>query len=522
MKYLLLASIAVLLLGLLGLPPVFGRLAQSAVEARVAAIEPGGPLGVEIESYERGWFSSRALLAVTPRAATLAEVSEDGVGGTRPAAPSSARTMPVALHIDHGPVSLHDGFFFGFSRLSARGPVSVAADSENASASADSDDAPGPTDTPAVRERMFVFNARTGFDGGVHFTANVPSLAFAAASATNDDDSDSSDGDGGDGDGHDDGRVSVAGAQISGSLSGNRFTSHGRAASLELAGRGGALSLEDIELHTDGELLHDVGLPADIDLVAARATADLAGAADGGGTERTSNRINRIAVEHLALRSTLSHDESSQLLLGALELETDRISAGDRWNVTGLRIRTSVDRVDVAAIQRYSAAAAQLDGSDSIRAAHTAALDLAVKQVLAAGPTLSIDPLVFDVNGQPFEGMLDAAAQPAALSTVTVDVGDAAFWYRVIDGSLKLKAAKSLVESAGAAVIRRRAAEAAEAGSSAPFGNADTADVQAGLMLAVLATQGFLEDAGGNYSTTLRIENGAVTVNGRKLPFGLR
>jgi uncharacterized protein YdgA (DUF945 family) len=513
MKYLLLAPIAVLLLALLGLPPLFGRLAETAVEARVAAIDPSDPLGIEIESYERGWFSSRARLLVTPRTLTLSTVPAGNVeSGARPLGLSSAGRMPVDLRLDHGPVSLHDGFFLGFSRVSARGPAPAsAASARDSTASARAESG---RDSGAAEAARFVFDARTDLDGDVHFTATVPSL------------------EGADGDG----TLSLAGAELSGSLRGDRLTSQGRAARLELAGPRGVLSLEGIALRTDGELLPAIGLPAVIEFGIDRATADAVRAADasaaaaaddGGAGQAGPERVDarRVDAEHVTLRTTLSSDDVSRLLNGVLELETDEISAGTEWTITGLKMKAAADRVDAAAIQAYGAAAAKLDEPSADGAAQSAdraaraALERSVKQLLAAKPTFSIEPLAFDANGQPFEGELDAAARAGASSGAGVDMADSRFWYQVIDGSVKLKAAKSLVESAGAAVIRRRAAEAAESGKRVPFGNADTAGVQASLMLAVLATQGFIEDTGDAYATTLQIENGDVSVNGRRLPF---
>lgn len=473
MKYLLLAFLAVLLLALLGLPPVFGRLAETAFEAQVAAIGPDDPLAIEIESYERGWFSSRARLAVTRQLAV-----------TRGSAPSSSAPLPVDLRIDHGPVSLRDGFFVGFTRLSARSP-----------------------------ENPFTFDAITDFDGEAHFTALLPALEGTRRGAT----------------------YSLAEAELSGSKSRDRLVVHGRAKSVEVAGPRGVLSLEDVVLDTGGELIRPIGLPADIDLTIAHAIANVPGA------------DQPVTAEHISLRSTLSKVDASPssadaaspssaeaspssaeaspsnvgaspLLNGVLEVDAAEIQSGDRVEMTGLRARTATQRLDLAALQNYSEAVARLGTAGTEDAARTAALEPSIKQILAAGPTLSIEPLVFDFNGQPFEGTLDAAANPDSLSGIAVGIDDAQFWYQVIEGTLELKAAKSLVESAATTVIRRRAAEAAESGRRVPFGNADTAGIQAGLMLAVLATQGFLEDEGENYATTLRIGDGAITVNGRRLP----
>jgi hypothetical protein len=47
------------------------------------------------------------------------------------------------------------------------------------------------------------------------------------------------------------------------------------------------------------------------------------------------------------------------------------------------------------------------------------------------------------------------------------------------------------------------------------------ADMQAGLMLVTLVSQGMIVDAGDTYRAELSVVDGAVTLNGGPLPFDL-
>ncbi|HEU4619897.1 MAG TPA: DUF945 family protein [Gammaproteobacteria bacterium] len=465
MKKLLLLLLLLVSLALLGLPPVFGRLTQSAVEERVASLGPRDPVEVKIDSYARGWFSSRVRLSVAARPAS------SDLGGALPSAVraagiDTARPTPVELRIDHGPVSLRDGLFFGFSRLSARPSAEAGAAASRASA------------PPA-----FALDLRTDLDGDLHFAADIRALDDAGAET----------------------RLSLSGAHFAGSLEGRRLAATGRADRVEYRGPRGALSLAGVALETDGALLPELGLPERMHLDVARASLDLPA------------EEHAVDARGVSLRSTLSLDDTAALMDGQLDLTADQIVAEDGTHVTGTRLQTAASRLDLAALAEYSRTASRLAARDA-DADRAAALEPSLKRLLAAGPTLSVTPLAFDVDGQPFHAALDAAARPKAVARASLDADDSRFWYRVLDGSIEIETAKSLAQSFAAAMIRRRAEEAAASGKSVPFGNADTADVQAGLMLAVLATQGMLEDTGKDYKTTLRLENGAVTINGKRLP----
>lgn len=462
MKKFVIPILVLALTAALLLPPVFGRMIEAAVKARVAALDEAGTLEVDIESFDRGWFSSRALLEFVP---------------TTPAAAGLTASWPahVVVNFDHGPVSLRDGFFFGFARLTAR-PAAAAGGAEAGDGAR-----PGGSAT-----RDFGFEARTTLGGDVHFAATLPAIDYAAAGET----------------------LSFSGGRVVGSLEGRRFTAEGRAETLQYRGPRATLSLQGIEVAADNEVLSELRLPGTVDLQVARAAVELPGA------------DSLFDAAGVSLRSTLSLDEAADLMDGELEVTTDTIRSGADTHITHSRLKTLARRVDVAALEEYSQTAARLAENGTRGAAAAEALEPSVKRLLAAGPTLVVTPLAFDVNGEPFQAELTAAAQPGALTTpAPVDIGDSDFWKRILDVRAELTAAKSLIQSATTAIIRRRAEQAAADGGAVPFGNADTADVQASLLLAVLATQGVLEDTGSQYRTTVQVEDGRVTVNGKRLPF---
>src|SRR5690606_38099611 len=80
---------------LVGLPPVFGSLTESAVRARAESLRDEGSLLVTVEEFGRGWFSSRALLRVEP--------TPEG-DRSRQALIGFVEPMKVVAVFNHGPL----------------------------------------------------------------------------------------------------------------------------------------------------------------------------------------------------------------------------------------------------------------------------------------------------------------------------------------------------------------------------------------------------------------------------------
>lgn len=189
------AAVAVLLLALVVLPPVFGRLAESRVAAHIESLREKR-IDVTLDEYERGWFASRAQITLAPSqlhpsAAVLAELLDP---------------LTVAIDIRHGPVSVADGFFLGMFETHAR-PVG---------------------DSPVID---FVVEAHTTLGGSVNFAAEIMPLRHDNA----------------------DGRISFSGARANGTIERRRIDARGELASLEIESPTGTLSMIGVRASTDSE-----------------------------------------------------------------------------------------------------------------------------------------------------------------------------------------------------------------------------------------------------------------------------
>jgi len=445
---------------LVGLPPVLGMLTESAVRARAESLREEGRLLVTVEEFDRGWFSSRALLSIEP----------DPEGDrARQALIGFVEPMRVAAAFKHGPLSVQDGLFFGLSELRAR--PAVAADGRTIEAPFD-----------------FDFRAQSTFGGDVNFVGEI--MPFDSAS-----------------DGF---ALSFSGGRFRGTLAGEHVQAVVDADALQYTQGGATYSLLGLRGSADAERVSDLVMPGTFRLLIDRLSLDI-----GEANRRTVFELRALGVE-----SSTALDAAGERLGGAVRVELERLRLAGGTEITGARLNAAAERLGVAALDAYSKAAARAGENGAPLADE---VQPAVLRLLAEGPAASIDRLRFAVNGETFEASARAAADPAALPPGgTADIRDPALWMAVLGGRAEAAVAKSLVEQIAIAVAKSQIGGRIMAGESMPDQSIDAlARTQAGLAIALLSAQGLIEDAGDVYRTVLQLENGRLTVNGQPLPFGL-
>jgi uncharacterized protein YdgA (DUF945 family) len=196
----------------------------------------------------------------------------------------------------------------------------------------------------------------------------------------------------------------------------------------------------------------------------------------------------------------------------------DRLHVAEN-EVTGATVGVALHSLDVQAFQHYIAMvrglatnARQADPEEAV-----AGLRADVQRVLAAGPSLVLDPLRFAFDGEPFEGRAEFTTDPAKLPPGGVTDLEPSIIARAVNSNANIKLSKTLA--------RRFAALAAEMQFRGdprmpPEQLKYMAEAQAGLMLVQLVNQGFLVEDGEVYRATLRYVDGALTLNDKPLPFG--
>jgi uncharacterized protein YdgA (DUF945 family) len=468
MKKVAIYAVAAVALLLLALPPMLGMLTESQVRARVAALDASGVLKVSLRTYERGWFRSRARMSLALAPQTIARLDELGAAlGLPPLSADLDRRVPISLEIAHGPLAVLDGVYFGWSKIVARpddGARNVAALERNLGV-----------------PYLFEFRGRTGFAGGVSFDASVPPVDLEAAGV----------------------HIAFSGAGVDGGFVGQRLVSDSRLDGFTLTSPPGALTIRNVRAATDLELGSSGTGPGD-----ARLSVEQLSIVDAArGDEPVLDAAN------VRIASKVGLDPRAALLDLHATYDSDSVQLyGTR--VAEASVGVALAKIDVAALETYLKLA-QTDGGGNDPAAE---VGRALTRALAAGPSFVLDPLRLRIDGEPFTARVEIAANPAALpATGSVEPDN---WLALLP-ALRTKADVDVSKKL-ARDIAVRAAEMRFADDGMPPDQRRLlADMQAGLMLVTLVSQGMLVDAGDTYHAELSLADGAVTLNGGPLPFDL-
>jgi uncharacterized protein YdgA (DUF945 family) len=466
MNKIVVAVVALVVVLLLAVPPALGTLTESRVRERVAAMSTNGIVTVEVKSFDRGWFGSKAKIELGLSPDYLANMGARG-------APVDALGQHVTIAVDfaHGPVAVRNGVYFGWSTMVAR------LDPET----------PG---LAAIEQQLgvpyvFEFRGRTDFGGGVAFDADVPPMDVPTSGA----------------------QFKFSGAKLDGAYARNRLASKARVDSLEFAAPTGSVVLRNLRVNTDNEMVAQDVAPGHTELSIESISA----------IDPLQGSAPLFQLDNLKFAGTSTLNAAHTLLDLQLTYGLDRLHLAEN-EVTGATVGVAIHSLDVLAFQHYVAAirevatkAGQTDPEEVV-----AGLRTDVQRALAAGPSLVLDPIRFAFDGEPFEGRAEFKADPAKVPAGMTDL-DPSIIASIVNSNADVKLSKALT--------RRFAALAAEMQFRGdprmpPEQLKYMAEAQAGLMLVQLVNQGFLVEDGEVYRAALRYVDGALTLNDKPLPFG--
>ena len=458
------------IVGLAALPRVVGSVTQSQVTKRVAVFDENPMVTARVVEYDRGWFSSTAAIELGIDPAYAEQIG--AAGGDAPPPELTDALLPIVVDVAHGPIAVGDGVHLGWSSFVAR------LDPEHAGAA-------------ALLERLeipylFEFRGRTSFTGTLDFDADMPPIETSDPSRS----------------------IEFSGATLDGSLAGRDLSWELTPSSLQVAEGGGRFVAQGIGGGGDLEIRSHY-------LAIGTARLNVAGIqATGPFGEPLAE------VANLEMRGGWELDPSGELLTGTVTYAVDSLAAAE-VELADAALGMRVANLDAAAMEAYYEAMQRaLAASPADRAA---ALDeeLApvVEQVLARSPSLSIEPIRFLWQNEPFDGSvlleLDGAALPPP---ALLDVTNPAMLLGALRATANARMSKALAEDIAVQVISTQLAMMGGANGMPPDQVEYMAGAQAGLMLVTLVGQGYLVDDGESYATDLRFANGTLTINGNELP----
>jgi uncharacterized protein YdgA (DUF945 family) len=334
---------------------------------------------------------------------------------------------------------------------------------------------------------IFEFRGRTGLGGGVAFDADMPPMDVPTGSA----------------------QLKFSGAKLEGTYARNRLASNARIDSLEFAAPGGSTVLRNLRVKTDNEIVAQDIAPGSTEL-----SIESISAIDPlqGGTPV-------FQLDNLKFAGTSTLNATHTLLDLQVTYGLDRLHVLEN-EVTGATVGLAVHNLDVPAFQHYVAVMRGLATSASPADSEEAVAGLRpdLQRVLAAGPSVILDPIRFAFNGEPFEGRVEFTTDPAKLPPGGLAGFEPSIIAGLVNGNADIKLSKAL-----ARWLVGFAAEMQFRGDPRmpPEQLKYMAEAQAGLMLVQLVSQGILVEDGEVYRAALRYIDGALTLNDKPMPFGL-
>lgn len=465
MPKLAVATAVLLAVALLALPGAVGFMTEAQVAERVAAIDASTRLAAELRSFDRGWFQSTARIDLrfvpdSTAAAADAAGTPLGVFGT----------LPIVVEFAHGPIAVRDGMHFGWSKMVARPDI----------------DAPGVAELTEFTGApyLFEFRGRTNYLGGMRFDADSPPFEAPLGEAL----------------------LTFSGGTLAGTFAGRTLTADAQVGSVSVSSPTGVFAVRGVQASIDSELRSRYLMPG---------VGSLSIETISAGTSQSGEPL--FEAKALRFRSNVELDAANELIEmhTTSDVESARIDANE---VTFGTIGVAVRNLDAAALAAYAAAAdeAAAAGDPEVLVSSFGPI---LERALRTGPSLTLDPIRFRYDGEPFDGRLEVTANTARLPPAgTLHVDNVLMLLGLVNVRAELRVSRVLAAQLAELGARMQLAS----DPSVPPDQLEyMAEAQSGLMLTMLVGQGVLIEDGDNYRSAVDYTDGALTLNGNPLPFGL-
>jgi uncharacterized protein YdgA (DUF945 family) len=466
MKKALLVVIVLIVVAVLGLPLLTGMMTQARIEERVAELDRNPFFAVEVAGYDRGWLaaSSRIELGIDPQYA-----GQFGAG--TPGGAMLEQRLPVVLEVNHGPVIFSDGVQIALSSVVAtfdpESPTSVLARDQ------------------LGMPYIFQLRGHGPLTGGFVFEADIPPVDY--------------------GDGAND--LTFSGLRIDGTLRGNRVTSRGNIDSFDLTSAFTTAVIEQVNFDMDSE--YEVGGlgtgSGEFSIARVVVTSPMA------GTEPL------FTAQGLRVGQEYASDDSGRMRI-SLNYGAQSVAAGTSFSLADAELGIAVADLDAEAMREIQLVMGQQPAAapDEV----FAALVPVFERLVEGGPNLTVDPIRFAMNGEPFFAKILVDVDPAALPpAVTRDYQDPSLWIAAATVTAEAQVSKVLAQDLAQQAMRMQLAGSGDP-SLTEEDIAAQAEAQVGLMLVQLTGMGMLQDTGDSYTTSARFASGTLTVNGTPVPLG--
>ena len=468
--------VGVALLCLLGAPFATGMLTENQLRQRMELLNQNPVFGAEVTAYDRGWLKSEARIELGVSPDYLAQLQN---AGTVPGTDILDTRLGIIVEITHGPLAISDGVHFGAATVVAR-PDSDGAIVQFA-------------EQTLGMPYLFEFRGRAGFGDSFDFDGDIPEIDYTGP----------------------EGKIEFTGLNVVGNAHGNVLNVDANGDRLSYQSMFATGLVETIRIDTQYEMRGQNVPLGTSELLIGRVFAS----SPMLGPEPLFEASDLRATGDFTL-----NDDGEKVSMSAT-YGAGSLVAGEEINVTNAALGISINDVDAEAVQTYYQV---IQESTRNQVADPAVimdqLTPLIEQVVAGAPSLAINPLQFTTPEGSLNGKGLIAIDPSQLPQgQAVDLQNMAVLAGIVTATIDLTVAKPLAERLAALSVRTQiAAQAAASGETfSPEEIKAMAEAQSGFMLIGLTGQGMLVDDGDNYTTALEYADGAITVNGEPMPFGM-
>jgi uncharacterized protein YdgA (DUF945 family) len=470
----LLVIVAVIVVVLAGAPFVLGMITESGFMARIEDENANPVLAAKIESYERGWFSSKVKLTYGLSETYLAQLQ--GLSPVLPVDAIRSFGLPVIVEVGHGPILTLNGFAVGSAAVKAYLDPSAQMVSL----------AQAVLDVPYLIE----LHGTSGFGSGFAFEGDVP----ATKGQTGDFEYD------------------FSGIDFSGLTKRDSTRFKAELGNLAVQSPLVSANLASLVIQGDNQKRADGIKLGTGGFSIARVTV----------TNPLMGATPVVALTDLTVTSDVDDDAAGANTELKIVYGLGSLTVPGQISMTDFALGLNLMHIDNSAVLALQNVMKSVQPGAN-EAQLMAAMAPVLGQIVKGSPTLSIDPMRFSMPEGKFEGHLSVAVNGDLLpSDSAATLQNPMAIVSALTAECELKASKGLIGRIAGLVMQNDMPPTTPAGEPIPPDQrAAMASAQVDQVLVALSAQGILVDNGDSYSTMLKFANGQATANGQPVPLGL-
>lgn len=495
MRKLFIALFVVLVIALVGLPPVFGVVYEQQFEEQMDIGQLNPYTEFRVAEFDRGLFSSRATVAFSLTDDYVEQI-RTAITPTDPAAPATAEQLESLeeiieliegelrfnVDIKHGPASFPEGQFIGLATVTSTLDSSTGELAE--------------LQKELGLPYLFAMDAQVALDGSTDFQGNVPPIQY----------------------GDEDSKVDFSGLNIGGHYDtrNRRVIAASAIDSLVVDNPALRLTVSGMGMNTDATILENylslgtTGVSVDEIVVSSSAIG-----------EQVSIRISEAD-----LTGSVDLSESGESLSMDVNYSVSDISGFPEMAISDIELNFGLSEINLEAMNSYLDVARNMGVATEENAdEYMMELQTVVFQLLNGSPKLSIDPVAFHLNGEPFLAQMNIDFDGTTLppgSTLDALLGNPLLWLGALSGTARVEASDTMANMIGGNIVKSQLT--ATLGPDSQVSDADLETLAAGqskMMIDSLVQQGVIKRTGALLSSDLSYKGGELVVNETILPLGM-